>query len=286
MKKVAFALVMVCLLSTMAQGSSLPGMGQLPFKEGVVSYSLEGMVEGENIVYIKDSGATSAAYRTEVTKMMGLVDKLNELTITTPDWIYTIDLDDKSGEKQMNPQKYVSEKFSLLSASEKKKFTKNSEELGITFIGGMSGDVEKRAKKVKGYMCDKVTLMGLEAYVLSNTNFPMGISGKIMGMGMKETVTSINLQSVDDGKFEIPQGVQLEHERMGDTAIKEQIDLMFVSVLAGEKPRGPQQEYMEEGGEDMEGAVGAMKSMDSNDPGMQEIQKQMMRLMEKSEAAN
>lgn len=286
MKRIVLALVLVCFVCTAVSASEFPGMHKLPFKEGVVTYALDGMIKGDNVVYVKDSGGTVASYRTETTEMMGMVDTLNELTITTPEWIYTADLDDKSGSKQLNPKKYVIEKFNALSSADQKKFIKNSKTLGITFMGEMSGDVEKDAAKIKGYTCDKVLFYGLESYVLSNTDFPMGISGKIMGMEMKETVTSVKKMSVEPAKFNLPAGIEFEHDEMGDQIVRESVDLMFISVLSGKKPVSPEQESMAEATEGMGKALEAMQQMQNADPQMLELQKQMMKLMEGSEAAN
>lgn len=286
MKKLILALVGVCFCSSIAYGAELPWSNRLPFEQGEVHYALGGMIKGEDTVYVKDSGATTASYRTEVTEMMGLVDKTNELTITTPQWIYTVDLDDKSGFKQMNPQDYMTDKFTALSESEQKQFIKNSETLGITFVGDMSAQIEKGVTEIQGYTCDKVNIMGFESYVMSNTNFPMGVSGKIMGIEVKETVTSIKKGSVDSTKFVIPADIQFEHEELGDKAVKEHIDLMFLSVLAGKAPTNDEPMPGEDAAEGMEAAIKAMQQMQEQDPEMQELQMQMMKLMENKGATN
>lgn len=274
MKKTLLILMLLLILASTAFGVENPWTRKLPFKEGVVSYEISGTMKGSQTVYVKNHGATTAAYRTELTTMMGMTDESRELTLTTPDWVFTVDLEDNTGSKQINPKKVIMEKFNQLSKSEQKKLVKNSEELGIAMVGGMSGTVEKKAEKILGFKCDKVTVMGFDSYIITGTDFPMKVSGSLMGMTLSETATSIDKERVAASKFKIPEGAHISHEPDADRALRGQIDMMFQAMLAGKKPVSSQEKALG----DMENAMKAMQQFQENG-GLEAIQKQMQGLM-------
>ncbi|MCG8563770.1 MAG: hypothetical protein MI747_01680 [Desulfobacterales bacterium] len=273
MKKLILMVAITFFAGSTAYGIENPWTRKLPFKEGVVTYALSGTMKGSETVYVKDYGRTIAAYRSEVTSMFGVSDESRELTLTTPDWVYTVDLSDNTGTKQVNPKKVIQEKFDRLSRSEQKKLIKNSEKLGISMVGEMSGNVERKVAKIMGYKCDKVTLMGVDCYTLTGTDFPMKVSGNMMGMVFTEAVTDIDKGRVSASKFKLPAGVDIHHEIEGDRVVREQIEMMFTAMLAGERPKSP----YEQASGDMEEAMKAMQQFQDNG-GMENLQKQMQGL--------
>lgn len=273
MKKVILTSFLVLLLTSSAFCIENPWTRKLPFKEGMVSYEISGTMKGSENVYVKDYGRTTASYRTEITAMFGMSNESRELTLTTPDWVYTVDLADNTGTKQVNPKKVIMKKFNRLSPAEQKKLVKNSEELGVAMVGDMSGSVEKNAEKILGYKCDKVTAMGIDSYTLTGTDFPVKVSGSLMGVTVSEIATKIDQGHVDDSKFKLPAGADIDHDPEADRVIRDQIDMMFTSMLAGKRPQNPQ----EQAGGDMQEAMKAMQQFQENG-GMEALQKQMQGL--------
>lgn len=263
MKKIVLALAIICAVSSAAHSIENPWNKKLPFKQGVVNYEISGTMKGSEIVFVKDYGATTAAYRFEVTSMFGVNTQTTELTLTTPDWVYTVDLSDNTGSKQINPKKVIIEKFNSLSSLEQKKLVKNSKKMGITMVGNLSGKVEKGAAKLLGYKCDKVTMMGMESYTLAGTDFPIKISGSMMGISVVETATKITKQKVSSSKFKIPKGADIIHEPQADQMIREQINTMFSTILLGKQPKNPQEK-----------AADKMKDFQNNG-GMDALQQQI-----------
>lgn len=253
MKKVFLTLLTTFFLISVAHAAENPWNSKLPFKEATITYEMTGSMRGAEKVYVRDYGATIAAYRTEPSSMYGGTKKTTELTLTTPKWMYTIDLSDNNGSKQINPKKIILNKFHSLSTADQEKLKVNSEKLGITVIGEMSGNVEKNAAKLLGYDCDKVTAMGITAYTLAGTDFPMKVSSSIMGIS--EMVVKIDVRKVDDAKFIVPAGVNIYHDEQADQAIRDQIEVMFNSILAGQSPSNVNQQKA------VEEMLEAMKTM-------------------------
>jgi len=233
-KKVFLVLLTAFLLITAAHASENPWNTKLPFKEATVLYEMAGSMRGAEKVYVRDYGATTAAYSTEPSLMYGGTSKTTELTLTTPEWMYIIDLSTNSGSKQINPKKIIQNKFNSLSTADQEKLVRNSEKFGITVIGEMIGNVEKNAGKLLGYDCDRVTAMGITAYTLAGTDFIMQVSGPLLGIS--EAVVNIDVSKVDEAKFTLPEGANINHDEQADRVVRDQIDVIFTSMLSGQRP--------------------------------------------------
>lgn len=234
MKEVFLTLLTTFLLISAVHAVENPWNNKLPFEEATISYEMAGHLRGPEKVYVRDFGATTAAYRTEPSSKYVGTKKTIELTLTTPDWIFIIDLSANSGSKQINPNKIIQNKFSSLTTAEQKKLVENSEKLGITVIGEMIYNLEKNVRKLLGYDCDKVTAMGITAYTLAGTDFPMKVSRSLMGIS--EAVVNIEIGKVNEAKFTLPAGATIYHDERSDEAIRDQIDVMFTSMIAGQRP--------------------------------------------------
>ncbi|VVS95125.1 hypothetical protein [Desulfoluna spongiiphila] len=273
MKHALLTFVMILFLSAPVHAVENPWTRKLPFKEAVVTYEISGTMQGKETVYVKDHGRTTAAYHTESGSSFGVPMNSRELTLTTPEWVYTVDLGDNTGTRQINPKKVIEEEFGRLSRKEQKKLVKNSDKMGITMVGDMSGSVEKKAVKLKGYACDKVTALGIETFTLAGTDFPMKVSGSIMGMQIHEEVTRIEKKRVPTEKFALLRGADIRHEPAADAVIRNQIHMMFQSLLAGERPVSRQEQSMDDMGEAME----TFRQMQENG-GFEALQNQMQGL--------
>ncbi len=279
MKKVLIVLILSVFLTKMAWCAENPWTQKLPIKEGVFSYAISGTMEGKQEVYVKDYGLTIAAYRNETTKMFGMSNTSSELILTTPDWVYTVDLSDGTGTKQVNPKKIITEEFEKYSSSDQKKIIKNSEEMGITMVGGISGSVEKKATKRLGYLCDKVITMGLNAYTLAGTDFPMEISANIMGISIKEEVVNIDKGRVGGDRFKLPANAKVTHYPSADQIARDNIAMMFQSLVNGQRPVNPEEKDMA----DMKNEINAFQQMqqgngnnkEGEDNGLGDLQKQL-----------
>lgn len=281
MRHTALAIIATLFISAPALAVENPWAQKLPFKQGVVTYEISGSMSGNETVYVKDHGLTTAAYRTETGASFGIPMNTRELTLTTPEWVYTVDLEDNTGTKQINPKKVIEDEFNQLSRKEQKKLVKNSEKMGITMVGDMSGSVEKKAIKLLGYSCDKVTVMGMDSYTLAGTDFPMKISGSLMGITIQEVATRIKKKRPSKTKFSLPEGANIHHEPAADAIIREQIRMMFQSLLNGERPVSQQEQSMSEG----QDAMKAFQQMQQNG-GMENLQQQMQGLFGPSNSGN
>ncbi len=69
------------------------------------------MESGREILYLTDFGATAARHRETSTTILGITQKQSSREITTPEWIYSFDLQETTGSKSVNPKKLIIEEY-------------------------------------------------------------------------------------------------------------------------------------------------------------------------------
>ena len=242
--KRGFITVLACFLlivPIMATAAKNPWDQKLPFKSAVIHYQLSGMEKGEETLYIRNYGKEMARYHTGESSMMGMKMKSRTVEITTPDWIYRFDLEEKTGVKTVNPMKVTLEEYNKLSAAEKKEVDKNSQELG-TAIMGTDGKREKNAKEILGYSCDMVSFMGGSIYSIHDTSVPLYTDTNIMGISVKSVATKVDEGKVDDKYFQFPDGIEPQHDPRSDQmarSIAQQTIEMLKDPEAAKKSNSP-----------------------------------------------
>lgn len=248
MKTVTFLTQFILsLLIAFSAHSSLaannPWEPKLPFKQAEISYKAEGTAKGTSTLYVKDYGRTTAKYTNTEMKIFGMSQKTREVVITTPEWMYTFNLEENTGSKQTNPLKYMQDEYKKLSKADQKKARQRAEEQGVAMVSSMGGTVEKNAKKILGYQCDKTTAMGTTVYTISGTQLPLRVKSNLMGIKIKETATNIKKGSVPSAKFEFPKGIKPIHDTSADNMMKSQAKAMMEGLLSdGQKSSSSQRE--------------------------------------------
>ncbi|MCG8637414.1 MAG: hypothetical protein MI863_26530, partial [Desulfobacterales bacterium] len=165
MKKIIyFSIILIFVMGGSASALENPWEKRLPFKSATIKYQVAGTMTGDKTLYIKDYGQTTAEYSELTMKMSGMRLQQKEVVITTPEWVYSADLTDGTGTKQANMNKFMLDEFRALPKSDQKRVLENAEKLGVAVMEGTSGTVEKKAVRIQGYDCDKVTLADSVAY--------------------------------------------------------------------------------------------------------------------------
>ncbi|MCD6389696.1 MAG: hypothetical protein J7L69_09825 [Desulfobulbaceae bacterium] len=224
-------LILNLLITAPALAGENPWDTRLPFKKATINYSITGTENGSETLYIRNYGKEQATYRNTTTKIFFMTTKTESIQIITPDWIYSIDLQEKTGSKSVNPTKYMIEEYNSLSRSDRKKILKNSEELGHSVTEGLQGEIKKNVTKILGYSCDKVSVMGSTIYMISGTGLPLKSETSMAGMSFQSVATGIDKGSAPANVFIPPAGIKLEHDpeadQMARTMAKQTIEMLL-----------------------------------------------------------
>lgn len=216
---------------TAVGAEELPWETKLPFKNATIHYTISGIEQGEEVLYIRNYGTEQAIYADSTTKIMGMAVQEKSVEFVNPDFIYSYDLQAMEGVKSVNPQKYMSKAYNDLTAEEQKQVLKNAEELGGVFAEGLGGDVQEKAAEILGYECDKINIMGGGAtYVIHGTGIPLKTEVNMMGMKMITVATSVDKGTVDPQFFVHPQGIEARVDPEAD-AMTEAMGQQMMTAL-------------------------------------------------------
>ena len=217
MKWIAVIVVMMSLsLPQIGEAEPTPWSRDLPFEQGVIIYEISGMESGREILYLKDFGATAARHRETSTTILGITQKHHSIEITTPEWIYAFDLQQRTGTKSVNPHQLITEEYEKLSDPDKQKVNENAQKMATVFTGDLHTHVEQNHKEILGYSCDLMKAMGSTVYSIHGTGVSLLSETDFMGIQIKSAAVSIETGRVDSRFFEFPEGIEVEHDQEAD----------------------------------------------------------------------
>jgi len=243
---VAFMLWPLCV----SAGEKSPWEVKLPFKSATIHYTISGMENGSEVTYVRDHGREVSTYHTTKTTMMGMTMVNETVQITTPEWDYDFDLTNRTGSKNVNPEKYMIEEYKKLSKAEQKQVLKNTENMGGAVAEGYGGNVQPNAEKILGYSCDRAEMMGTVAYSIHGTGIPLLVTTNMMGMSMKVEATSVDEGRVDDKFFQLPEGIEPFMDPQSDAMARE---MARQTITMLKDPEGAKKLGEEARGEQMQG---------------------------------
>lgn len=224
MKRMGFILLLSALLLVpqfVLAKTEMVWEQKLPFENMTVKYSITGMEEGTETLYVKDYGKMSATYHTTVTSVMGMKMESKTVEIEDPEWIYSFDLVERFGQKTRNPKVYMKEEYEKLSDTDKQAVLENSERFGGNFMQAMGGEIEEKADRILGYDCDRVSVMGSTTYNIHNTPVLMKMESSIMGLKMNQVATSVEKGKVDEKVFSFPEGIEPVYDEQSDAMMRQ-----------------------------------------------------------------
>ena len=200
-----------------ALSEELPWEKKLPFENATIHYSISGLEQGEESLYIRDYGKERVKYSDSTTKIMGIAVQEKSVEFVTPDYIYSYDLQAQEGMKSVNPQKYMTKAYKELTPEEQKQVLENSKTMGGAFTQGMGGKIQEKAVKILGYDCDKIDVMGGGAtYVMHGTGIPLKTEVNMMGMKMTTVATSVDTGKAEPKYFVHPKGIDVQVDAEAD----------------------------------------------------------------------
>lgn len=161
-----------------------------PVKSAYIEYVHSGSSTGTETMYMDHNGKVSARYTELTTKSLGSTTKTNQITIQKDSVFYTIDVDKKTGIKQTIH----------IDPKDVEKWTKEGEEAWKDMGFKKTGEEVLLGKK-----CDIWEGMSSKIWVWQN--FSLKSEMNIMGKSVIEAKKIEIGGSIDNSKFELPEGI-------------------------------------------------------------------------------
>lgn len=220
MKNLFLVLALVSSVSwASAQNKSVKDEKVYEMKSGVVEFQLDGMSKGTKTHWFDDYGRLQCTRTVTTTKVMGFSTKEEKLEIRNHEWVYTINLIDKTGTKSKLADAVAptDAMYSGLSDEEKAQMVESlKQSLNAREVG--TGDVLGRSCKIMEIG------QGNKVWVYKNINLKSEIG---MGMiKMNELATKFDENaSVPASKFQPPAGIQIEDVTEAMQEAMKQLDM-------------------------------------------------------------
>jgi len=230
MLKMLLVPIVVCCAYAFA-GTTNPFEKRTPFQEATITYKISGTSEGTSTLYVKAYGNYLSEHEQTTMSMFGMDKKTDRLTLVTPEWIYTVDLDTRTGTKVSNFETYMQQEYTKLSPKEQKTVRRNARKMGTDFSRGLGGRIKFNAAMIHGYSCDKTTIAGMTSYTIHNTAVVLKMEGSVMGMSIKKEAVSIDKGAVGRTHFKLPENINITYDASADAMMKKQAAEMMQRLL-------------------------------------------------------
>lgn len=168
-------------------------------KSAIIKYQQTGVPQGTEEVYFDRYGAREARYAKGEFNISGFSTKINTMTLNDGEWIYSIDLDKRSGTKISNViLKQVVENYK----------GKNLAEIGEEFLKA-TGGVKTGVDQVAGRTCDVWEIKNLNAKSCIWKGITLKSEVKLGRVQQTTIVTSLEENvSIPADKFVIPSDIK------------------------------------------------------------------------------
>ncbi|HJN02347.1 MAG TPA: hypothetical protein QF836_04775 [Nitrospinota bacterium] len=205
--------IFLLFISNSSDAVENPYKNHYPFETAIIHYKVTGYENGKETLYVNSD--YQALYINTQYSYLGKMKPKNVLILTTPEYIYNIDLLNKSGTKQRNLKNELIKEFDRLSEKEKNIVKKNVKELGVAVIGNIHGKRAPLHKKIIGINCDLIEIFEVRALIWPGVNIPLKRTRKSK-YDDKSVVTAVKIDKnvpVSSDKFDLPEGVQISFDK-------------------------------------------------------------------------
>jgi hypothetical protein len=239
----SFVLTLYALLSR--AGAEPPWERKLPFEEAVITYTIEGAETGTEILSIREHGLYQASRHRSSSTTPGDSMETDTLEIKTPNWIYTYDLISGTGEKTVNPTRFLIQGYRELTPEEQARVDRNADRYGPFLPEGSGETTRMHAAEILGYSCDRTETMDTTVHTLHGTDLVLKAQGSVMGKAYSMTATAIDFTKVPEEAFRHPRTITPELVKESESAAREMAG-QVLELLKGDMGGGDQGEEVSE----------------------------------------
>lgn len=183
--------------------AEVPKVKRYQMSSGIIEYAMEGNRKGTETVYFSEWGMKEARYASIQPVNVDAEPVLNLLTLTLDEWIYSIDLDRKTGSKFQDP---------ILAAPDKSLIPESVGEFSKGMLE-MQGGVLKGRGRHLDRDCDQWEIEKVRIKACVWNDIPLKIEW--LEPLRELTVSAVRLEenvTIPEDKFAIPPDVRLESE--------------------------------------------------------------------------
>lgn len=188
-----------------------PAARRYGIESGIVTYEAEGAYQGTQTVYFDTWGLREARYADAFTNLSGKEEESHVLTLRRDNWIYVIDMKERTGSKWRVPE------FTGFSEGDGGRPPKGWQ------VGEFSQSALKRMgaapageETYLGHTCKVWNIPVPVSTVCVWEDIPLKVETKIRGHAMVVKATSLQVGgNVPEEKFSLPQDIKITEKNIG-----------------------------------------------------------------------
>lgn len=197
------------ILPTLIFAENNPFERGVSFKEGIVHYSISGSEVGSETLYIKEHGKRRVIYTNAKSKFMRQGKDTDHITHITPEWIYEIDLIEKSTTKYPNLVHVLYEKFKNLPKKTQQHILQNFDMVKDKSIQNISEPISRNTETILGYPCHVESIDGVLTYRSVDQDLILKTQMQILGYSVQKIATKIDKKPLDLNLFVLPKNLKI-----------------------------------------------------------------------------
>jgi hypothetical protein len=210
-KALLFSIVLAFTLGLYAQTSKLKDAKPYEIKSGKIEYKIDGKTKGTKTLWWDDYGRLTHEYKKTSTKMMGMTTKEETISIRSSEWMYSINLIEKTGTKtSVDEAMMLGEMF--MGTTNEAELEKVAEDIKKDFDAKDVG-----TEKILGYDCIIMDIGKLNGKHWRHKGVTLKmeiIMGGFLGNILEEATSFDQNISVPASKFEVPAGIKIEEVKI------------------------------------------------------------------------
>ncbi len=206
-KLLTLAVLMIIALASIAQNEDYMNMKQFDVKSGKIEYKIEGKTKGTKTLWFDDYGRFQYEHTVTTTKMFGMTSKEERLRIRDKEWMFDLNLVDKTGTKMHVDQ--ANEMLNVVTDAttdeQLKKFGEDVQKDMDIKDGGM--------ETILGRQCKVTTSGKLNSKHWEYKRIPLKMSvdfGGMLGSSNEEAISFEENISIPSSKFNVPSGFEIQ----------------------------------------------------------------------------
>ncbi|MCH9812969.1 MAG: hypothetical protein K0U47_03390 [Epsilonproteobacteria bacterium] len=227
MIKIKYYIVLFLSLCALPLSASNIFDKEIPFKEGIVHYSVSGSEYGTKTLYIKEYGKRQVRYTNTKSKFMRQNSTTDRFTHITPKWIYEIDLESNSTTKLPNMKYLLQKRFAKLSKKEKKIVTKNLTDIKQNSLQNLKGTLKPHVTEILGFNCNLESIQGVNTYTAENSELVLKTETEILGFHTKMVATKIEKKAIGFDIFILPKNLKIKDNSEQVKQLEEEADTII-----------------------------------------------------------
>lgn len=205
-KRILLHLFIAMSAIVFGQGNRIQDQNLFDVKSGMIEYKIDGKTKGTKILWWDDFGRLQYEQTITSTKLMGITTKDDKLVVRTKEWLYQINLLEKTGTKMK-----IDKMMEIPETIDASMNDQQLKQLGEDIMEGFDAK-ELSTEVILGRSCQVMEVGKLNSKHWSYKKIPLKMEinmGGFLGISIEEAIKFEENISIPASQFTVPNGIEI-----------------------------------------------------------------------------